>query len=171
MNQQLTEGADPLWCRLVESNREFSQAFQAFCSADLDRVPSISRGLRCGGKEMPTALLVIPYLNLTERMRLYGDLIFLASAAHGAIEAIRSHILSLPRDWVLRTIELEAEPYLRDGTYDEYRRFLELYELLDRDLTLKLARRAAANPDPDIREAGEDFLAKLSGSKGHAGKH
>ncbi len=115
-----------------------------------------------------TAFEVFPYLNLTERMRLYGDLVFLASFAHGSIQAVRHLILSLPHDWVLQTLEQEAEPLLRGGTYDEYRRFLELYELLDRDLTLRLARRAAAHSDPDIREAGEDYLAELMPAQGNA---
>ncbi len=46
---------------------------------------------------------------------------------------------------------------LRKGTDDEYRRFLELYELLDKNLLSDLANRAAASSDPDTREAGEDF--------------
>ena len=85
---------------------------------------------------------------------------FLASFGHGSIEAVRDLILSLPRDWVINDIEREAEPLLQKGDYDEHRRFLELYELLDADMTQRLARRAAANPDPDIREAGEDHLVK-----------
>ncbi|HEX3315717.1 MAG TPA: hypothetical protein VHR72_12530, partial [Gemmataceae bacterium] len=59
-------------------------------------------------------------------------------------------------------IEATAERYLHNGTYDEYRRFLELYWLLDRDMTGRLARRAAASTDPDIRESGDDFLEKLA---------
>jgi len=39
---------------------------------------------------------------------------------------------------------------------------LELYRLIDRDLTLRLAGRAAAHGDEDIREAGEDFLVALA---------
>ena len=54
-----------------------------------------------------------------------------------------------------------VEPYLCTGSYDEYRRFLELYRALDRELAWKLARRAAAHGDEDIREAGEDFLESL----------
>jgi hypothetical protein len=41
---------------------------------------------------------------------------------------------------------------------EEYRPLLELYSLFDRDLTVRLARRAAAHDDTDIKEAGEDFL-------------
>jgi hypothetical protein len=48
-----------------------------------------------------------------------------------------------------------------NGTYDEYRRFLELYIEIDTELTKKLAMRAIQSPDFDIREAGEDFLIKI----------
>jgi hypothetical protein len=90
---------------------------------------------------------------------LLPELVRLASWGHGAVGAVREMILSLPRGAVRDQIEGLAEPLLETGTYDEYRRFLELYRLLDRRLMLKLARRAAAHTDPDIREAGEEFLA------------
>jgi hypothetical protein len=50
---------------------------------------------------------------------------------------------------------------LRAGAHEEYRRLLELYFLLDRDLTQALATRASHHSDPDTREAGEDFLKRL----------
>jgi hypothetical protein len=65
----------------------------------------------------------------------------------------------LPRDWLVAHIERYAESLLGYEDYEEYRRLLELYSLIDRDPTLRLARRAAAHDDADIKEAGEDFLA------------
>ena len=100
----------------------------------------------------------MPLLTNPEKLELFDTLVYLASSGHGAIGRVREILLSLPRDWVLTRIEDAAEPYLRDGTYDEYRRFLELYERLDRRLMLKLAQRAAAHSDPDIQEAGQDYL-------------
>jgi hypothetical protein len=135
-------------------------------SEGVDRVPEVQKAIR--GTDRMTALTVLPYLSLTERKCLFPELVFLASWAHGAVQVARDMILSLPRDWVLANIEREAEPHLQDGTYDEYRRFLELYQLLDRDLTIKLARRAAAHADPDIREAGEEFLEELLGPEPQA---
>lgn len=165
MNQQCVSLNETIWQRLVESNRAHSLAFREFLADGVDRIPLLRQALRAGGIEKMTALDVVPYLTISERLQLYGDLVFLASFAHGTIQAVRHLILSLPREWVLQTLEQQAEPLLRDGTYDEYRRFLELYELLDRELTLRLARRAAAHADPDIREAGEDFLEKLMPSQ------
>src|SRR5262249_56320922 len=133
--------------------------FHGFFAEGVDRVAVMGSALR--GKERSAALVVASPLTVPERLLLFPEWVYLASWAHGAIQIPRDMILSLPREWVLANIEQEVEPLLRDGTDDEYRRFLELYELLDRELTLKLARRAAAHPDPNIREAGEDFLEKL----------
>jgi hypothetical protein len=159
MNQQLSSDSTTLWQSLVESHLAFRRAFREFFAEGVDRVEVMRTALR--GRDRLTALEVAPYLKASERIRLFPEWVFLASFAHGAIQVPRDMILSLPREWVLANIEAEAEPLLQDGTYDEYRRLLELYELLDRDLTLKLARRAAAHADPDVREAGEEFLEHL----------
>ncbi len=161
MNQELNL-AETLWDRLVEAEIRSSDAFRAFFSEGVDRVPSMRRGLRggSGGMGRSAAIRFFPYLPLPERQQLFPDLVFLATVGHGSIQAVRDLILSLPRDWVIERIEREAEPLLQKGDYEEHRRFLELYELLDADMTQRLARRAAANPDPDIREAGEDHLSK-----------
>jgi hypothetical protein len=145
----------------VDANRDYMLAFREFCAKGVEHVPAVRHGLRSGGVDQATALTVFAYLSLDEQQDLFRDLVFLASSSHGSIQRVRDLILTLPRDWVLAHIEREAEPLLRQGTYDEYRRFLELYELLDLDLTLKLARRAAAHEDPDIREAGEEYLEKF----------
>jgi hypothetical protein len=103
-------------------------------------------------------LRLISYLSLEERQQLFDDLVALATVGHADIVLCRQAILSLPRDWVVANIENVAEPFLKSGTYEEYRRLLELYSILHPDLAQKLAARAASNTDPDIREAGEDFI-------------
>jgi len=113
------------------------------------------------GKDRNIAIHLLQYLPQTEQIQLFGELVFLSSFSHGAVGTVHQVILSMPRDWVLNNIEQIAEPFLTKGTYDEFRRLLELYLELDRDLTSRLARRAAKNGDPDIREAGEEFLTKL----------
>jgi hypothetical protein len=159
MNQELNTG-EVLWGRLVEAELDTSNAFHAFLSAGVDRVPWVRHGLRSGGLGRATALRYFRYLPVGEQQQVYPDLVFLASSAHGSIDFVRDLILSMPRDWVLNNIEREAEVHLREGTYDEYRRFLELYKQLDLGMMQRLARRAAAHSDPDIREAGEDYLVK-----------
>lgn len=83
-------------------------------------------------------------------------LVDLASISHSDIELGRQGILSLPKTWLLENIEKIAEPLLKNGTDEEYRRLLELYIQIDRELTERLAKRAQ-HEDSDIREVGEDF--------------
>ena len=156
-----TDADAALWDRLVEANTAFARLSGEFLGGDVDRVAVLREVLRNPGPGRMAAFRLLNSVRPSERQELFGELMLLASFAHGAIQVVRDAILSLPRDWVLEHIEEQAESLLRDGTYDEYRRMLELYYALDRDLTRRLARRAAARADEDIREAGEDFLEKL----------
>jgi hypothetical protein len=85
----------------------------------------------------------------------------LASWLHGETKVVHDIILSLPHEWVLSNIELIAEPYLQKGSDEEYRAFLYLYMQIDKDLTKRLASRAAIDSDFEIREAGIEYLEKL----------
>lgn len=167
MNQLVSNDSSVLWRRLVASHRALASVLQEFLAGGTQRVPVLREALRGGDRN--TALYLAPSLPAPDRMELFPEWVFLASWGHGAIQVARDLIRSLPRDWVLARIEGEAEPFLRDGGDEEYRRFLELYELLDRDLALRLARRAAAHADPDVREAGEEFLDKLRAAPGGPG--
>lgn len=157
IDQQPTSTDRESWQRFVEAERSFISA-----RMQLIKAPSIIALIR-KGLEQPTertaALNVAALLPVDKRRELFGDLLALASFGHGLTGEARRIILSLPRDWLLTHIEEHAEPLLAYDDYEEYRRLLELYSLIDRDLTLRLARRAAEHADPDIREAGEEFLA------------
>ena len=156
------ETAPPLWRRLVETNAEYFGAVQDFLAPPNDRVLSIRHGLRAGGVELATALRIFPYLSAPERIELFPDLVFLSSSAHGSLGVVRDLTMALPREYVLANLANASEPYLRDGTSDEYRRFLELFWLLDHAMVEQLAKRAANHCDVDIREAGNDFIDKLA---------
>jgi hypothetical protein len=157
MTPSSTTDAD-LWRDLVEKDMAYAVAGRAFLAGAKNRAAVVRDALR--GRDRHTALGVVKSLTDEEEKGLFETLVFLASWGHGSIGYVRDLILSMPRDWVLDNIEREAEPLLREGTYDEYRRFLELYELLDAGMTQRLALRAAAHSDPDIREAGEEYLVK-----------
>lgn len=148
------------WERISSSYKQFYLALQDFLAIGVDRVGLIKSHLN--GKERQTAIFLLSYLSEDEITQLFDDLIYLSSFSHGSIQSIRKIIKSLPRDWVLTNIEKSAEPILLKGDYDEYRRLLELYIELDYSLTLRLATRAVYHEDQDIKEAGEDFIRKLS---------
>ena len=159
MNKKPSDDQITIWERLVESHKAFASASHEFLATDVDRVALVRSALR--GKDRSTAIYMLSCLPASELQALFSDLVFLASFSHGSVQKIRDAILSLPKAWVLANIEAIAEPLLQAGTYDEYRRLLELYAALDHGLALQLARRAADHGDEDIREAGEDFLVEL----------
>lgn len=109
-----------------------------------------------------TALRIIPLLPVKERMELFEELVELASFGHSDISLCRDIIVNLPKEFLLSYIENTAEKLLAIGTDEEYRRLLELYILIDENLTRKLALRALENDVEDIREAGEDFIESLN---------
>lgn len=72
----------------------------------------------------------------------------------------RQQVLTMPRVGVLLRIERVAAETLDLADYWEYRRLLELAELLDTKLVQRLVSLGLASSEPDVREAAEDFKAK-----------
>lgn len=79
------------------------------------------------------------------------------------ITAGRQQVLALSRPWVLEHFERLATESLDLADYWEYRRLLELAELLDAALVQRLVPCGLASSDPDVREAAEDFRASPAG--------
>jgi len=158
-NQKNEDGRD-LWRAVWQSERAFVQARIAFLSGAADRLDELRSALR-DPAQRGAALRVCSYLSADERKQLFGDLLGIASVAHADIGLCREVIRSLPKDWLLTTIEGAAEPLLQTDAREHYRRLLELYWELDAGLVHALATRALASEDEEVREAGEDFLARL----------
>ena len=157
-----------IWRNLVDTEIAYIQNRQDFLQGCHNRIEPIKAALE-NPAERGTALRLIEYLTIEERQSLLSELVDLATVGHSDIELCRQAILSVPKNWLLAHIENFAEPLLQHGTDEEYRRLLELYVELDWELTQRLAKRALEHQDPDIREAGQDFLSNGSGnfSKGH----
>ena len=158
--EQPRENDTELWHKVFENEIDYIQSRQDFLNNCTGRIRLIKKALH-NPTERGTALRLIEYLNLEERQSLFDDLVDLASVSHSDIELCRKAILSLPKTWLLANLEKSAEPLLKDGTDEEFRRLLELYIDIDRELTQRLALRASQHNDPDIREVGEDFQSYL----------
>lgn len=78
----------------------------------------------------------------------------------GRIVEGRNQVLAMPRPWVLERVERVAAEALDLSDYWEYRRLLELAELLDAGLVRRLIPLGLGSRNPDVREAAEDFAAK-----------
>ena len=149
-----------LWREYIEAANAMVKARRELFLKSAALVEIFRAGLHEPGTR-PYALELVGFLKEDERKELFVELLSLASFFSGSTKAARDLILGLPREWVLANIEEAAEPFLHDGTYEEYGSILDLYFAMDRSLTHKLARRAADHTDPDIKEAGQDFLEKL----------
>jgi hypothetical protein len=75
------------------------------------------------------------------------------------IIAGRHRVLAMPRAWVLEKIEQVAAKSLDLSDYWEYRRLLELADLLDQGLVQRLVLLGLKCSDDDVREAAEDYRA------------
>lgn len=75
----------------------------------------------------------------------------------GRIERARNFVLAMPRPWVLEHVGDVAEEVLNLADYWEYRRLLELLDLLDPELVHRFIPHGLASIDPDVREAAMDF--------------
>lgn len=151
----MNNGQD-IWDNVVMSYKAYLEATSHFLTADIDRVSLLKKALQ--GPDRKTAFHLLKFVELEELQQLFEKLVFWASTSHSAIGVVREAIKSLPREWVIEHIEQVAEPLLMKGTYDEYRRLLELYVEIDPELTRRLAKRAIQSSDLDIREAGQDFI-------------
>ncbi len=158
MHGKLSDEA--LWAAVVQAEGRFLAARMAFLAGAGDRVGVLRAALRTAAQR-GAALRLVPFCSLAERQLLFDDLIRLCSVGHSDVLLCREVIRSLPRDWVLNRVERAAEPLLATGGEEEHRRLLELYADLDAGLTRRLAERAARHEDPDVREAGTDFLRRL----------
>jgi hypothetical protein len=147
------------WEKLRNRPDNISHLFEEFEKINAnDRISLLRSALH--GSDRVLGIMLLPYLKENEKMEVFPDLIFLASFTHGGLAIVRETITSLPKEWLLKRIEETAEPYIQNGDYEQYRRFLELYSLIDKVITQKLAITALQSPDFDIKEAGEDFLLK-----------
>ncbi len=162
MSNSVSRTDQDVWVDFKDAYRAYYAAAGELFSPGVDRVGIIRNALRNADRHV--AITVLSDLPIGELEQVFEELVFLASFSHGPIQHIRDQILRLPHDWVLSRIESVAEPFLANGTYDEYRRFLELYSQLDLNLVRRLAERAIAHLDPDIREAGDDYLTRTATS-------
>ena len=160
MEQPPTEECKAAWKRLVEADAAAYVAQYELFTTCGDSILEIVRAGFINPEERTTAFRIAALLKDEQREALLPDLVSLACEPTYAPTIInaRRAILALPKEWVLKHMAPSIERILKSEDDWEYRRLLELCSLLNRDLTLKIATIAASHQNPDIREAGTDFL-------------
>lgn len=152
--------ANETWSRLEHSHATFLEALTAFSASTKEqRVEALRENYQ---KNRPLVVLLLQhFVEISDLKELLPFLLSYADSVHQYLFAFRAIVLRIPRDWLAQHIEQAAEPILKDGDDQAFRRFLELYFEIDHSLTRRLAERALASSDADTREAGADFLEKL----------
>jgi hypothetical protein len=149
------------WAQLMEAERNAKDLRGELFRCGFEDVLALVReGIRTPNPDREFAFRLTQLLPVEQLQKLLPDLVQLACEPSyvPTIEQARQAILALPRRWTIEHIVTAAEPLLLSSDDWVYRRLLELYALLDRELTLKFARRAAEHEHPEIREAGTEFL-------------
>jgi len=151
---------DEAWTNVVRAlmtgSGNFHKKIIEFKACDSEWLAYLKEKL--SSKDRGVAISVLGTLTNEELQTLFDKLVYLGSFNHGGLDFIHELILRLPKAWVLENIRRYTEPILEKGDEDEYRRLLELFYLLDPDMTRELAKRAQQHSDPGIREAGDDFI-------------
>lgn len=152
-----------LWDRLAAAHRAFIEARTALL-ADPAPVVELVRSALNRPSERSLAIDVTRHLSEDDQKKLFPDLLALSCYAHGLSDEAADILMSMPRDWVIHNIETHEEAILRNATYEEYRMLIRIYDRICPTLAKRLAERAAQSDDEDIREAGEDYLARGLGA-------
>ena len=127
------------------------------CASELPAV--LRSGLR-NREEKDCVLRLVRNLGPEIREELLEEFVQLAcqSSYVPSILQAREILAALPRNRTVARFEHAIEPILASGDEWIYRRALEAAALLDVGLTLRIAERASQNQDPEIKNAGDEFL-------------
>jgi hypothetical protein len=147
------------WLALERAHAGFLEQLRLFLSGDKEEKTKL---LQERYQTNPRLVIdVLEQLNPEDLKALLPFLIEHTRSVHGHLQTLRRLFLLLPNRWLVENVEPAVEPWLQTGDDEYYRRFLELYYLIDRKLTHRLAERAVASNNPDVRDAGTDFLKRL----------
>lgn len=151
---------ESLWRAVIDAHAASLTAQQRFVTECSDPLPLFRRSL-ADPRERRWRMF-LRHQPDSVRLVLLDALLDLATVGHREIGMVRDVILAMPRDAVRIRWAERQEELLRDAGEEEYRRLLELLEHLDADACRQLAQRASQHDDEEIREAGTDFLERLS---------
>ena len=153
---------EELWRLLAaaSSEKEFEIECARFMQRAREPYGQIRKRLRGSVPDIFTALGVLKIGDDVLRENFFDEILYRCKSLRFGRFA-RSIVLSMPRSWVIANVEAAADKLLATADHLDFKLFLMLYEILDSQLALRLAKRAAVHDDFDIKETGVDFLQKV----------
>jgi hypothetical protein len=146
-----------LWNEYVITRERSEKLRYQLFSEHLDALPQLVRESLSDPHHLMFSLEIGAELPLENRKELLADFLAVASYGGGHVVRAREIIRAFPSDWLLENIESAAAPLLEHGGAEEYRRLLELYVQVDRQLALRLVERASTHEDPELRDVVLDI--------------
>jgi hypothetical protein len=162
MSTQPTEPDLALWRRLAGAHQAWISAQADFFTKDVDRVRLLRWAL--ANDDELTAFSLARKLHFQELMSLFDVWVYWAANSQSYIEVTHEIIKSLPRSWVIENIEPIVEPIVKRNDYHLYMMIFALYREIDRDLTLRLAKRALTHPESRVQSLGKHYLEQAEGA-------
>ena len=154
----------------LEAFRRVKVAFDTYVSERMRlhatvraEIPALVEAALEDSHDAALAFELLPGLTLEERQGLLPHLLGLCSSGRYAGRA-KAAILELPHDWLRDNIEASAERLLAESDYLDWVNILEVVSQIDPAVRKRLAERAAAHSDPEIRELGEEHLRTRTGA-------
>ncbi len=89
------------------------------------------------------------YLDVKQQQILFPRLLEIACSRHLLTRQFADAVCAYPLDWLLKNIELAAEPFLTSE--EAYWQLFAIYARLERGLASRLLAKASSSPDPDVR--------------------
>lgn len=148
------------WQAFADAHSNLVKARQHLMKISDGLVNTLSEAISDG--DVSAVMHVAELLPQDDLKRLFPELLAVASSVNGQTDIAQRLILRIPKDWLKQNTDANAEPFLaaadEQADYETYASLLTLYQLIDDDLAIRLANRAAKHADEDLREVGEDAL-------------
>jgi hypothetical protein len=158
------KGSSELFARFVQAHGGATHARRELLEWLLgEGAPELVPSLRAGLADplgRAAALDAIRYLPLGKQLLFLPEIVAHAGAAHGLSGAFLELLLTLPRVAAIEATWAYAENAIAtEGDEEAYRAPLRLFVRLEAlEDARRIAERALASSDPEIRQAGSDYL-------------
>lgn len=151
-----------LWRRYADNQTEAEAIRKELLSGNrVELLSQLTKALHLPGERL-YALRLLQQMPVQDRQALMPGLLALATWQNQVTDLAREIVFSVPKDWLRANIIRCGEPLLNGPDHQEIWGMLDLTSRIDRQLALDLARRFTKHENPDIRDAGETYVAKLS---------
>jgi hypothetical protein len=150
-----------LWRSYVQNQAEYEFLKKKLLSGSRSELLPLVRNALMLSSERLHALRLLKLMSEEDRKQLMPELLSFATWQNQFTDLAKELVFSVSREWLRENILRCAEPLLGGSEAPEFWGILEICSQIDTQMALELARQLTSHIDPDIRDAGESFIAKM----------